>query len=153
VAFRVGVALGRSVGRGFGVGVGGGRGRGRAIGSATVGPGGVDVKFSGILEFPSGVTAEISSGFTTDGRILEAVGSGGSIQLRDPWNALPASIVRNGVLTELEHEDLYRLEIDDASAAVRGGSKPLLGGADALGQARTIEALYRSAETHAEVNL
>ena len=33
------------------------------------------------------------------------------------------------------------------SAAILGRAKPLLGRADALGQARTIEALYRSAES------
>ena len=124
-----------------------------AIGSAVMGGHGVDVKFSGILHFPSGVTAEISSGFTTEGRVLDAVGSAGSIQLLDPWNARPAIIVQGGVRTEFEPEDSYRLEIDDLSAAVRGGSSALLGRADALGQARTIEALYRSAATGVAVGL
>jgi hypothetical protein len=36
------------------------------------------------------------------------------------------------------------------SAAIRGGSEPLLGRADALGQARAIEALYRSADRDGE---
>ncbi len=118
-----------------------------AIGSATTGVGGVDLKFSGILRFPSGLTAEISSGFTTEGRVLEAVGSAGSFRFLDPWNARPAAMLRDGIRTELEAADSYQLEIDDFSAAVRGRSAPLLGRADALGQARTIEALYRSAAT------
>ena len=124
----------------------------RVIGSATMGAG-VDLKFSGILEFPSGVTAEISSGFTTDGRVLEAVGSAGSIRLLDPWSARPASIVVGGIVTEFDDEDMYRLEIDDVSSAVRGRSAPLLGRADAMGQARTIEALYRSAASGVAVDL
>ena len=125
----------------------------RAVGSATMGASGVDLKFSGILEFPSGVTAEVSSGFTTNGRVLEAVGSAGSIRLLDPWNARSASIVVDGFVTEFDDEDTYRLEIDDVSSAVRGRSTPLLGRADALGQARTIEALYRSAASGMAVDL
>ena len=35
---------------------------------------------------------------------------------------------------------------DNFSRAVRGVEEPLLGRADALGQARAIDALYRSAE-------
>jgi D-xylose 1-dehydrogenase (NADP+, D-xylono-1,5-lactone-forming) len=125
----------------------------RAIGSATTGAGGIDVKFSGILEFPSGLTAEISSGFMTDGRVLEAVGSTGSVALLDPWNARPAVMVRDGVRTEFEPEDSYRLEIDDLGSAVRGKTAPLLGRADALGQARAIEALYRAAATGTAIDL
>ena len=47
---------------------------------------------------------------------------------------------------ELEPEDSYRLELEDLSAAIRGGGAPLLGREDALGQARTIDALFRSAQ-------
>ena len=39
------------------------------------------------------------------------------------------------------------------SAAILGQGKPLLGREDALGQARTIEALYRSAATGVPVSL
>ena len=44
--------------------------------------------------------------------------------------------------------DPYQLELDDLSAAIRGRTT-VLGRADALGQARTIEALYRSARHRA----
>ena len=47
---------------------------------------------------------------------------------------------------ELEPEDSYRLQLENMSAAIRGHAEPLLGREDALGQARAIEALYRSAE-------
>ena len=113
----------------------------------------MDVKFSGILEFPSGLTAEISSGFTTNGRGLQVIGTTGAIELLDPWNASPAVMVRDGVRTEFAREDLYQLEMDDLSMAVRGRGLPLLGRADALGQALTIAALYRSAETGAAVTV
>ena len=46
---------------------------------------------------------------------------------------------------EVERANSYALELDDMSAAIRDGGRPLLGRDDALGQARTIEALYASA--------
>jgi D-xylose 1-dehydrogenase (NADP+, D-xylono-1,5-lactone-forming) len=39
----------------------------------------------------------------------------------------------------------YRLELEDVSATIRDGGDPRLGRTDAVGQARTIEALYASA--------
>jgi D-xylose 1-dehydrogenase (NADP+, D-xylono-1,5-lactone-forming) len=123
------------------------------LGWATAGGHGVDVRFSGILHFPSGVVAEISSGFTADSRRLDAIGSAGTVTLLDPWNATPATMLRDGIPTEVEQVSPYRLEVDDISAAIREKRAPLLGRADALGQARTIEALYRSAATRAAVRV
>jgi predicted dehydrogenase len=54
---------------------------------------------------------------------------------------------------ELEPVDSYRLEIDNFSAAIRGDAEPLLSREDAVGQARTIEALYDAAHSHAAVTL
>ena len=42
--------------------------------------------------------------------------------------------------------DPYRLQCDNFSRAVRGLEQPFLGRADAIGQARAIDSLYRSAE-------
>jgi predicted dehydrogenase len=47
----------------------------------------------------------------------------------------------------------YGREVEDFSRAVRGGPAPRLGRDDALGQARTIEALYRSADEGCAVAL
>ena len=47
----------------------------------------------------------------------------------------------------VEHKDSYLLELDNVSGAILGESPLLLGREDAVGQARTIAALYRSAET------
>ena len=54
---------------------------------------------------------------------------------------------------ELDPADSYRLELENFSAAIRGEAEPLLGRADAVGQARAIEALYRSAESGQTVML
>ena len=57
------------------------------FGMGVPGPTGVDLRFAGVLHFPSGTLAEISSGFTSDFRSLEAVGTDGSAELVDPWHA------------------------------------------------------------------
>ena len=48
---------------------------------------------------------------------------------------------------ELEPVDSYRLELENLADAIAGDAPLLLGREDALGQARTIEALFRSAES------
>jgi predicted dehydrogenase len=52
----------------------------------------------------------------------------------------------------VEPADSYRLQLENMSDAIRGEAEPLLGREDAVGQARTIEALYRSATECRPVN-
>lgn len=125
----------------------------RVYGEQVVGPTGVDVRFTGLMRFPSGVVAEFTSAFTTEHMSLEAIGSDGSLFLADPWHARTPVIVRNGKETHLQPADSYRLELENVADAVEGRAPLLLGREDALGQARAIEALYRSAETGRAVAL
>jgi len=118
-----------------------------------VGPSGVDDGFGGLLRFHSGVVSEILCGFTSDHRSLEAIGAKGNLLLRDPWLGERGGIVLNGREMTVETDDAYRLELENISAAILGQGRPLLGRADALGQARAIDALYRSAESGAPVAL
>jgi D-xylose 1-dehydrogenase (NADP+, D-xylono-1,5-lactone-forming) len=119
---------------------------------------GVDELFTGTLRFPDGVLAEIDCGLVLPERDeLEAIGEEGSIFLDDPWHSRsPVLELRRGERTERiepELQDSYRLQLENMSAAVRGRAQPLLGRADALGQARAIEALYRSAGEGGPVSL
>ncbi|HEY7131301.1 MAG TPA: Gfo/Idh/MocA family oxidoreductase [Candidatus Limnocylindrales bacterium] len=117
------------------------------VGLQEIGPTGVDIRFSGLLRFPSGVVAEITSGFGSAHQSIEAVGREGSIQSNShPWHDGDGWLTRNGTeRIEVPVTDPYALEIDELSRAIRGGPPPRLGRADALGQARTIAALYASA--------
>jgi predicted dehydrogenase len=123
------------------------------FGEQSVGPSGVDVRFSGLLRFPSGVVAEIVGGFTSTQRSLEAVGGKGTLVSHDPWLDQLGGLELNGRPQTVTPDDAYRLEMENLSAAILGRGTPLLGRADALGQARAIEALYRSAETGKTVSL
>jgi predicted dehydrogenase len=108
-------------------------------------PSGVDDGFAGLLRFPSGLVAEIACAFTSHHRSLEAIGTKGNLLLRDPWLGELGGIVLDGREVEVAQDDAYRLELENMSAAILGRAQPLLGRGDALGQARTIDALYRSA--------
>ena len=118
-----------------------------------VGPSGVDLRLTGVLRFPSGVVAEFTSGFTTDHEGLEAIGTEGSIRLPDPWHNVRGVFTFNDEEIRLDPGNPYQAELENVSAVIRGDAEPRLGRADALGQARTIAALYESAGTGAEIRL
>jgi xylose dehydrogenase (NAD/NADP) len=123
------------------------------FGSSAGNPGGVDRRFTGLLRFPSGVIAEFTSSFNVDHRGLELIGTEGTVFFTDPWQSMPATVIVDGVETAFDEIDPYQCEIDNISAAIRGEAEPRLGRADALGQARAIEALYRSADEGTAVRL
>ena len=125
----------------------------RVFGVQTLSPNGVDSTFSGLLQFPSGLVAEIVCGFTSEHRSLEAIGSRGTLLLQDPWLGEKSGVTLRDRLIPVEFVDPYRLEVENMSDAILGRGKTLLGRADALGQARAIEALYRSAATGSAVPL
>jgi predicted dehydrogenase len=115
------------------------------------GNGGVDIALTATLRFPGDVLAHFDCGLSyLGGDQLEAVGSEGSIFLDDPWHGREAVIElrRNGTVERIETgpANSYALELADFEAAVREQRPPLLTRADAVAQARAIEALYTSAE-------
>jgi len=118
---------------------------------AVNGPTGVDVRLSALLRFEGDVLGVIDCGLDTYSRgELEVVGDEGRIVVPDPWHAVnPQIVVERGFereVVEVEAADSYTRELEDMAAAIAGERPALLGRDDALGQARTIEALYRSAE-------
>jgi D-xylose 1-dehydrogenase (NADP+, D-xylono-1,5-lactone-forming) len=124
----------------------------RARGEHVVGPTGVDMAFHGILRCADDVVGQIEGSFLAPKRQrLEAVGSDGVLTVEAPWR-----VDWGGALTitredeqadvvDVDTGDSYRLELDNFAAAVAGREPQLLARDDALGQARAIEALYRSA--------
>jgi D-xylose 1-dehydrogenase (NADP+, D-xylono-1,5-lactone-forming) len=120
-------------------------------GLAVEGGAGVDVRFVGALRFAGDVLGTFDCGVDVPNRhSIEVVGENGTVVSADPWHgATPRlTLVRpDGTPEEIAvaAADPYRLELEDVSRAIRTGSAPRLGRADALGQARTIEMLYAAA--------
>jgi xylose dehydrogenase (NAD/NADP) len=130
----------------------------RVYGEQFVGPSGTDWAFTATMRFPGDVFAQFDCGTALPERDeLEAVGSEGSLFVDDPWHCVMPVIElrRDGGVEriELERADSYQLEIENLSDAIRGAAEPLLGREDAVGQARAIEALFRSAATGVAVSL
>ena len=73
-----------------------------------------------------------------------------TLRVESPWHCVDPGIelmrAEGAERIAIEDVDKYRLELENLARAIRGEEPPLLRREDALGQARTIEALYRSAE-------
>jgi D-xylose 1-dehydrogenase (NADP+, D-xylono-1,5-lactone-forming) len=127
----------------------------RARGEQTVGPSGVDVVFTGALVFADEVLGHFDCAFVGPRRAaMEIVGDEAAIFVPDPFTPTTPGIElrRPGAEPEaipVEPANSYRLELENVSAAIRGEAPLLLGRDDALGQARTIEALYESTDRSA----
>ena len=126
----------------------------RVSAQQVLGPTGVDVRFAATLSFEAGTLATFDCALDlTDRSELEVLGSEGAIAVSDPWHCRhPGLTLRRGgnvERIEIAPADSYRLELENLSAAIRGEAVPLLGRDDAIGQARTIEALYAAAEASA----
>ena len=127
----------------------------RAYAELVSGGHGVDVSLAATLRFPGDVLAHLDCGLSyPGGSLLAAAGTEGSFALADPWHGNDAVIELRRADGSVERIDAgpansYALELADFEAAVLGRQPPLLGRDDALGQARTIAALYTSAERNA----
>jgi D-xylose 1-dehydrogenase (NADP+, D-xylono-1,5-lactone-forming) len=120
-----------------------------------IGGDGVDVRLAATLAFPGGVLGSFDCGLDmADRSELEVIGDHGSLFLPDPWHSREPRIeVRRPDETEvieIPRKDPYACELEDFAAAVRRERPHPFGREDAVGQARAIAALYRSAEFGAE---
>ncbi len=111
---------------------------------------GVDVQLVGTLRFAEGALGLFDCSFASAPRDeLEVVGETGTLFLDDPWHGRTPVIERRSAgavqAISVPPANAYRLEAENFAAAVAGEAQPLLGRADAVGQAATIEALYAAA--------
>jgi predicted dehydrogenase len=125
----------------------------RASAQMVRGGDGVDVRLAGLLRFAGDVLATFDCGLDLAARDeLEVAGAGGVLWLDDPWHSRdPAIELHRGGSVEriaVEQVDPYACELEDFAAAVAGERPARYGREDALGQARTIAALYASAEAN-----
>jgi xylose dehydrogenase (NAD/NADP) len=130
----------------------------RVYSEQVVGSSGVDVLVAATLRFPGDVVGHFDCGFVVPFRDeLEVVGDDASLFVDDPWHIGSPGIElrREGEVERIpvEPANSYRLELENVSDAIRGEAPLLLGRDDALGQARVIESLYRSAAAGAPVEV
>jgi xylose dehydrogenase (NAD/NADP) len=127
----------------------------QVFGEQVTAPSGVDLDFFGTLRFPGDVVAQFDASFTLPKRQrLEAIGDGGTLVLEAPWRSdWGGRVLVDGEAVDVPAADPYALELANFAAAVAGDAEPLLGRDDAVAQARTIEALYRSAASGVAVEL
>ncbi len=122
-------------------------------------PAKVDRRLVATLAHADGVLSSFDCGLDVPDRSeLDVVGSEGVLRVRDPWHGVATGI-------DLEHRDgqrrridtppanAYACELDDLAGAVAGEHPPRLGRDDALGQARTIDAVLRAAAEGRRVTL
>jgi predicted dehydrogenase len=132
------------------------------------GDAGVDLRMAATLQLPAGVLAQFDVALDLTRRDeLELVGTEGRLVVPEPWlcRASHLELSRDGRvervpvdpegtlgLTDPDH-DVYRVELDTVSASLAAGEAPPFGRADAVAQARTLQALYRSADDGTPVDL
>jgi D-xylose 1-dehydrogenase (NADP+, D-xylono-1,5-lactone-forming) len=131
----------------------------RVSGEAVAAGEGVDARFAGLLRFDGDVLGLFDCGMdVTPLYGIEVVGDRGLLRSSDPWHGRSPELTlqpADGAPEPIETiaVDPYCVELERFAAAVRAGGEPPLGRADALGQARTIAALYRSAGEGRAVSL
>ncbi len=124
-----------------------------------VGETGVDMATYGTMRFWDDVVAQFEASFLAPERqALEIVGDGGVLRVAAPWRVDwggELRLERNGKseLVEVELANSYRLELENFADATEFLTSPLLGRGDATAQARTIDALYRSAAEGTSITL
>ena len=120
------------------------------------GPTGVDLVLGATMRMPGGLIGQFDCGFLSRHRDeLEVVGDGGSIFLDDPWHCRePVIELRRDDAVErieIDRVDPYRCELDDLAAAIHGRRPLRHGPADAVAQARVLDAVHRAAVSGAAV--
>ena len=120
-------------------------------GEQVTGTTGIDMAFHGTLRCAEDVVGQFEASFRSPQRqSLEAVGEDGVLVVEAPWRldwGGSVTLRRDGEteVVEVEEADSYTRELENLADAIDGRAPALLGRADAVGQARVIDALYRSA--------
>jgi len=131
----------------------------RVAGEHVIGPTGVDVAFHGKLRFRDDIAGEIDCSFLLPRRQnLEVIGEDGSLIVQAPFRPDWGGhvVLQRGTgrtCIEIPEANSFERELVNFADAVAGRDAPLLDREDALGQARTIDALHRAAENAQWVDL
>jgi len=105
----------------------------------------VDEHFAGLLRFEDAF-ATFQCGFTSAlVNRIHVIGAAGVLEVPQAFVDPPGVVLLDGAEHRVEPEDMYRAELDNFCAAIRGERGVLVGRAEMRGQARALEALRLSA--------
>ncbi len=112
--------------------------------------GGVDMIFSALLKYPSGLIASLNCGFDSQKRIhSEIVGTRGALEIPDTFFDNPGALTLTTGEDRLEipvaQSDRYRLEVEDFAAAILQSRAPCLGLAETLRNTAILDRLHSAA--------
>lgn len=115
---------------------------------------GVDTQFTGLLEYPDGVTATLTSGFDTqNAQHYRVEGTDGWLEIPDAFNPQGSDRVTLEYATDgrqveesFEPTDHYRLQVDHFAECVERGVAPRTDSAEAIRNMAVIDALYESVD-------
>jgi D-xylose 1-dehydrogenase (NADP+, D-xylono-1,5-lactone-forming) len=102
---------------------------------------GVDVRFSGALQFENVTATFHCSLVSAVEHSLEVIGSDGVLRVPRAFMDQPGVVLLNGEEHRVEPGDAYRAELENFAAAIRGKEPILIDRAEMLGQARALDAL------------
>lgn len=130
---------------------GGGAVRPVSVSAECVRAGGVDVLFSGLMKYPSGLVAAAHCGFNAHKRIgAEIIGAKGILEVPETWfdHAGSLTLVMGDERREIpvEKSDRYRSEIEDFADAVLQGRPPAFSLVETLRNAEVIDRLLAAAK-------
>jgi predicted dehydrogenase len=131
----------------------------RVAGEQVLGETGVDLAFHGTLRFPGDVVAQFDCSFTQPQyERLDVVGDHGWLLVDSPWRAMGEGelLIRHVDhlrRVDVDAADAFSLQLENFADAVAHEAPPLIGHEESVGQARTIEALYRSAAEGRSIDL
>lgn len=124
------------------------------VGQEWVGDSGVDETFAGVMQYPNGGLAEVSSSFRSEFYThAEIIGSEGRLTLNRPFTMLDQDrhlifYPNQGAPVEIEvpEEELYQGEVEDMHSAILDETAPYLTLDETRNHVRTALALYQAAE-------
>jgi predicted dehydrogenase len=118
----------------------------------SVSGGGVDLIFSALLKYSSGVVASLNCGFNAQKRVYsEIVGTGGALQIPDTFfdNAGALTLIQGEEQREIPvaATDRYRLEVEDFADAILRRRPPRLSLAETERNMEVLERLLKASSS------
>jgi predicted dehydrogenase len=121
-----------------------------SISTESVSEQGIDVLFSALLKYPSGVIASLHSGFNAQKRVFsEVVGTKGVLEVPDTFFENPGSLTLT--MGEDRREiavaasDRYRAEVEDFAEAIQQRRAPLFSLEETLRNAEVMDQIFAAA--------